>query len=125
MPRHGGTAEAHTRAVDRGWEAALAGEYRLAALNRDYPAWRIARVRRSDGTHGGWWAFRHAPLTPAERTAGLYPSIARRNAVDLVMELTAQNDIAAELAAHLHPAESERNRQCSRCGSSPSAMSRR
>ncbi|GII88299.1 hypothetical protein Ssi03_62890 [Sphaerisporangium siamense] len=90
MPRHGGhTGEA--------WHMALAVEYQLAALNRDYPAWRITCVRRSDGRTGGWWAFRRARLGAAERAAGLYPCIARRTALDLVMEVSAQDDISGKL----------------------------
>lgn len=69
----------------------------LAALDRSYPAWRVSRPVRSDGVPGGWWAVRKEPLTQEQRAAGLVPSIARRNAVDLVMELAVQDDIACQL----------------------------
>ncbi len=69
-------------------------EQQLAALNQTYPAWRITRVKRADGTPGGWWATRHRPLTDDQRAAGLVPSIARGDAVALVMELAVQDEIA-------------------------------
>lgn len=69
-------------------------EQQLAALASTYPAWRIRRVTREDGTFGGWWATRHVALTDAERAAGLVPSIARADAVSLSMELAVQDEIA-------------------------------
>ncbi len=63
-------------------------------LKQDYPAWRIARPVRADGSSMGWWATRHVPLTTSERCAGLVPSIARGDVVALVMELGVQDDIA-------------------------------
>ncbi|MEV7971514.1 hypothetical protein AB0O34_36860 [Sphaerisporangium sp. NPDC088356] len=69
-------------------------ERQLAVLNQDYPAWRIARPVRADGSSMGWWAIRHVPLTPSQRCAGLVPSIARGDVVALVMELGVQDDIA-------------------------------
>lgn len=69
-------------------------EDRLAGLHQTYPAWRISRPTRSDGTLGLWWAVRHAPLTEAQRAAGLWPSIARGDIVALVMEISVQDDIA-------------------------------
>jgi hypothetical protein len=73
-------------------------EQQLAVLNQTYPAWRITRVRRSDGTPGGWWATRHKALTDDQRAAGLVPSIARGDAVALVMELAVQDEIAHQTA---------------------------
>ncbi|MEV7967448.1 hypothetical protein AB0O34_15905 [Sphaerisporangium sp. NPDC088356] len=69
-------------------------EQQLAVLSQTYPAWRITRVRRPDGTPGGWWATRYAPLTPAQRATGLVASIARGDAIALVMELAVQDEIA-------------------------------
>ncbi len=69
-------------------------EQQLAVLGQTYPAWRITRVRRPDGTPGGWWATRYTPLTQAQRAAGLVPSIARGDAIALVMELAVQDEIA-------------------------------
>ncbi|MBB4699614.1 hypothetical protein [Sphaerisporangium siamense] len=96
-PVVGGYVPQHGEAPREGWHRALTVEYRLAALNRDYPAWRITCVRRSDGGHGGWWAFRRAGLDATERAAGLYPCIARRTVADLVMEVCAQDDITGRL----------------------------
>jgi hypothetical protein len=72
-------------------------EAQLAALTHTYPAWRIARIIWPDGTPGGWWATRHAALTAVEREAGLYPSIARVDAVGLSMELAVQDEIAHQM----------------------------
>ncbi|WP_424535253.1 hypothetical protein ACOZ38_34650 [Sphaerisporangium viridialbum] len=69
-------------------------ERQIAALNQTYPAWRITRVKRADGTPGGWWATRHASLTDDQRASGLVPSIARGDVVALVMELAVQDEIA-------------------------------
>ncbi|MEV7965136.1 hypothetical protein AB0O34_04045 [Sphaerisporangium sp. NPDC088356] len=69
-------------------------ERQVAALNQTYPAWRITRVKRADGTPGGWWATRHATLTDDQRASGLVPSIARGDVVALVMELAVQDEIA-------------------------------
>jgi hypothetical protein len=60
----------------------------LAVLAQTYPAWRIVRAS------GGWWANRLRPLTAAQRTAGLVPSIARADAVALSSALSAQDGIA-------------------------------
>ncbi|MCW2880965.1 MAG: hypothetical protein JWQ95_5065 [Sphaerisporangium sp.] len=80
------------RAVLR--RVALLVDQQLAVLRRTYPAWQIRRIIWPDGTPGGWRATRYATLTPAQRAAGLIPSIARRDAVALVMELAVQDEIA-------------------------------
>jgi hypothetical protein len=69
-------------------------ERQLAVLTQTYPAWRIARVRNTQGRFGGWWATRQTPLTDAQRASGLVPSIARGDAVALAMELAVQDEIA-------------------------------
>ncbi|MFG1873208.1 hypothetical protein ACGFIV_00030 [Sphaerisporangium sp. NPDC049003] len=66
----------------------------LTVLGQTYPAWQIRRIMWPDGTPGGWWATRYAALTPAQRAAGLIPSIARRDAIGLMMELAVQDEIA-------------------------------
>ncbi|MFC4586929.1 hypothetical protein ACFO8L_12635 [Sphaerisporangium corydalis] len=72
-------------------------ELQLVALNQTYPAWRITRVRRVDGTPGGWWATRYVSLSDAERAAGLVPSFARGDVVALVMQLAVQDEIAHQI----------------------------
>jgi hypothetical protein len=81
----------------------LVVEEQLAVLNQTYPAWRITRPLRGDGTSMGWWAFRRRPLTRGQRAAGLVPSIARRDVVSLVMELAVQDEIAHQTGYAVGP----------------------
>ncbi|WP_248961419.1 hypothetical protein [Sphaerisporangium perillae] len=37
-------------------------ERQITALEQTYPAWRITRATRPDGTPRSWWATRHRPL---------------------------------------------------------------
>jgi hypothetical protein len=69
-------------------------EQKIAALAQTYPAWQIRFVGSTIAGPMGWWAMRHAPLTEAQRAAGLVPSIARGDIVSLVMELDVQDQIA-------------------------------
>jgi hypothetical protein len=69
---------------------------KIAALAQDYPAWEIRYVGSTLAGALGWWAMRHAPLTEAQRAAGLVPSIARGDVVSLVSELAVQDDIARQ-----------------------------
>ncbi|MCW2881784.1 MAG: hypothetical protein JWQ95_5884 [Sphaerisporangium sp.] len=73
---------------------ALLVDQQLAVLRQTYPASQIRRIIRPDGSPGGWWATRNAKLPPAQRATGLFPSIARRDAVALVMKLVVQDEIA-------------------------------
>ncbi|MFC7382515.1 DUF397 domain-containing protein [Sphaerisporangium rhizosphaerae] len=69
-------------------------ERQIAVLEQTYPAWRIRRVFRTDGTPGGWYATRLSPPTHAQRCAGLLPGLARPDAMSLVTALAVQDEIA-------------------------------
>lgn len=65
---------------------------RLEVLRWTYPAWSV-RHAVWQGRDYGWWATRRS-LTPAERAAGVCPSIARRTLADLVGEIDRQEGLA-------------------------------
>ncbi|GAA5059931.1 hypothetical protein [Thermocatellispora tengchongensis] len=46
-----------------------------------------------------WWAVRRDPLPPRHRDAGLRPVIGRAGAVELVLELRAEDRTARRMAA--------------------------
>jgi hypothetical protein len=66
----------------------------VAALEQTYPAWRFTRLSNPNGTPGGWEAERRAPLTHAQRAAGLLPSLARDDVPGLLVALAVQDEIA-------------------------------
>ncbi|MBB5138104.1 hypothetical protein HNP84_007857 [Thermocatellispora tengchongensis] len=64
----------------------------LHIITGTWPAWAI--------TPGPiWWAVRRDPLPPRLRAAGLRPAIGRPSAVELVVELRAEDRTAQELGA--------------------------
>ncbi|MDH2425814.1 hypothetical protein [Sphaerisporangium sp. TRM90804] len=72
-------------------------QIQIAALARTYPAWKVARMRHGNGTYGGWLAVRRGRLTTAERGAGMQPFVRCADAIDLVMQLAVQEEIARQV----------------------------
>jgi hypothetical protein len=62
-------------------------------LRQTYPSWRSERMRRVDGTYGGWTAVRYAELKPEEVAAGLVPALAAADVFELVGKLAGQDAI--------------------------------
>ncbi|WP_433212247.1 hypothetical protein [Microtetraspora malaysiensis] len=64
-------------------------ERRLAVLRDTHPGWRIVYLPEITAS---WWAVR-AKLTPAQRDAGVVPSLARRSGEELAAALALQDEI--------------------------------
>lgn len=66
----------------------------ITLLSQTYPAWRFIRETLPNGTPGGWHAYRYAPLSHAQRTLGLLPTLYRKDADSLILALDVQDQIA-------------------------------